>query len=56
MESLKITTSQSTRYEDRQDRSATKEAFFSDLRGSDRIEVKGRLDGNSVSAEKVEFD
>jgi hypothetical protein len=39
-----------------QERTVNKDAFFSALRANDGIDVEGRLDGNVVSAEKVEFE
>lgn len=56
MEGLKVTTSPTTRYEDRQDQIVNKEAFFSSLHGNERIQVEGRLNGNTITADKVEVD
>ena len=56
MEGLKITTSEATKYEDRQDRTVNREKFFSDLRATDRLDVEGRLSDSTVSAEKIEIE
>jgi hypothetical protein len=56
MESLTITTTPETRYEDRRDHHVDQAAFFSDLHESDRVEVEGRLQGNTITARKIEIE
>lgn len=51
-----VVTSESTSFEDRDDRTLTRAAFFSQLRGSDTVEVEGVLEDQAVTARKVELD
>lgn len=53
---FKVATTDSTLFEDRQDRRVSREQFFADLRPTDRIEVEGRLDGDTVVAREIEVE
>ncbi len=52
-----VTVNKATRYEDdRADRYLSADAFWSLVREGDRVEVKGRYDGNALLAWKVELE
>lgn len=56
IEGLTVTGAATTKYENRQDRTVSKEEFFSDLHDGDRVEVKGHLEGNVITAYKIEIE
>lgn len=56
IESLTVKSTETTRYEDRDDRHVNKETFFSNLHASSRVEVKGSLAGNEITAHKIEIE
>lgn len=51
-----IVTTARTKFEDRNDRTVSRAAFFRDIRANEELEVKGRLVGKTVTADKVEVD
>lgn len=55
IESLLVTTTPATRYEDRNGRHVDKAAFFADLHETDRVEVEGNLEGKTIAAREIEI-
>jgi hypothetical protein len=56
IESLTVTTTPATKYEDRRDRHVDQSAFSADLHESGRVEAEGSLQGNTTTARKIEIE